>query len=113
MISRVLIRICLFIIALAMFAFAFAQSGIQPGLNLETILIFASMFTPHITTLIKKTFKTDGSETVIANAIVNAAAKGLLMVITGEMVWWYVIIWVVAGILFDQTTYHSIRSQKK
>ena len=78
----------------------------------ETLVIIIGLFTPFLTNVFKKIFKSEGNATLMANVVINAVTKGVLLFMAdGRLL--YAIGFTVIGIVSDKVTHSVITGQSK
>ena len=80
----------------------------------EIILALVFLLTLPLTTLTKKLFRLEGNTAnIVANVILNAVAKGLVLVSTGQSTIGFALIATVLGIVLDKSIYDLLTRGKQ
>jgi hypothetical protein len=80
----------------------------------EMVTLLLSLLTVPLTRLLKKTFNTDGYETIFVNALLKILSTGITMGLAGGATIPYIVVWVLISIAADQATYWlAVRPEKK
>jgi len=78
----------------------------------ETLVIILGLFTPLLTNIFKNIFKSEGNATLMANVVINAITKGVLLFMAdGRLI--YAIGFTIIGIVSDKVTHSVITGQRK
>lgn len=80
----------------------------------EIILALVFLLTLPLTTLVKKLFRLEGNTAnIVSNVILNALAKGLVLVSTGQSTIGFAIIATLLGIVLDKSIYDLLTQGKQ
>lgn len=107
-------KVLVLILAVFAVAMAFAQST-PPLSNIgslftpEVILALVFLFTIPLTTLVGTVFHLEGATaSIVANVILNALAKGVVLVVTGQATIGFALVATLVGIVLDKAIYDLI-----
>lgn len=112
-------KLWIFVAAVMALGMAFAQGATPPLSNVgqlftpEVILALVFLLTIPLTTLVGTVFRLEGATaSIVANVILNALAKGVVLVLTGQATLGFAAVATIIGIVLDKAIYDLIVKPK-